>query len=66
MIDNNIQTAGGHTYKYESIGGKGKRKGKKTLKKKTLKKKTQNKKTKKNKCRSCKRKKNTGIFYFLN
>ena len=27
MIDNNIQTAGGHTYKYESIGGKGKRKG---------------------------------------
>ena len=61
MIDNNIQTAGGYTYKYESIGGKGKRKGKKTLKKKTLK-----KKTKKNKCSSCKRKKSTGIFYFLN
>jgi hypothetical protein len=66
MIDNNIQTAGGYTYKYESIGGKGKRKGKKTLKKKTLKKKTLKKKTKKNKCSSCKRKKSTGIFYFLN
>lgn len=61
MIDNNIQAASGHSYKYESIGGKAKKKGRKTQKKKA-----KSQKTKKNKTIACKRKKSTGIFYFLN